>query len=69
MSRQGASWDDWDAGKKHAIQVAKKQQRIDGLKDLLKMWEPLDADNHEYVLELRAKLRAANNQMEAMCGT
>ena len=77
MSRHGAQWDDWDAGKKHAIQVAKKhaiqvakkQQRIDGLKDLLKMWEPLDADHHEYVLELRAKLRAANNQMEAMCGT
>ena len=39
------------------------------LKDLLEMWEPLEADNHEYVLELRAKLRAANNQLEAMCGT
>jgi len=66
MSRQGASWDDWDAGKKHALKVLKKQERIDGLKALLEEWEPFDPDNHEYVLELRAKLRAAQNQLDAM---
>jgi hypothetical protein len=52
--------------KKHVLKVVKKQERIDGLKALLEEWEPFDPDNHEYVLELRAKLRAAQNQLDSM---
>jgi len=66
MSRQGASWDNYEQDKPHKARVVKKLQRINGLRDLLETWEPHEADHHDYVLELRAKLRAAVNQYEAM---
>ncbi len=71
MSRQGASWDNWEQDKPHKKRMIKKVERIDGLRDLLEAWEKIDEsgydeETHAYVLHLRAKLRAAQNQLEAM---
>ncbi len=66
MSRFGAQWDDWEQGKAHKARAIKKVQRIQGLKDLLKTHEADPDNDHEYVLKLRARLRAAQNQLEAM---
>ncbi len=66
MSRQGASWDDWDQSKESKARRIAKLQRIQGLKDLLETHEARDDADHEYVLKLRARLRAAQNQLSAM---
>ncbi len=66
MSRFGAQWDDWEQGKAHKARAIKKVQRIQGLKDLLDTHEANPDNDHEYVLKLRARLRAAQNQLEAM---
>ncbi len=72
MAKLGGSWDDYGSGKIHKEKVVKKLERINGLRDLLKVWETHEAQNgnkdedHKYVLELRAKLRCAQNQYEAM---
>ncbi len=66
MSRQGATWDNWEQDKPHKKRMIKKMQRIQGLKDLLDTHEANPDNDHEYVLKLRARLRAAQNQLEAM---
>ncbi len=66
MARFGAQWDDWEQGKAHKARAIKKVQRIQGLKDLLDTHEADPDNDHEYVLKLRARLRAAQNQLEAM---
>ncbi len=51
---------------RHRDKRQKKQERIDTLKALLDMHESdLDCD-YEYVLGLRARLRNAQNQLNAM---
>ncbi len=67
MSRTGAQWDDYEQDKEHKARRVAKLQRIQGLKDLLDTHEA-NPDNydHEYVLKLRARLRAAQNQLDAM---
>ncbi len=66
MSRQGACWDDYEADKEHKVRRIAKLQRIQGLRDLLETHEANPDNDHEYVLELRARLRAAENQLLAM---
>ncbi len=72
MAKLGGSWDDYGSGKVHKEKVVKKLARINGLRDLLSVWEKHESQNghkdsdHKYVLELRAKLRCAQNQYEAM---
>ncbi len=66
MSRTGAQWDDWEQDKVHKAARIAKLQRIQGLKDLLETHESNPDKDHEYVLKLRARLRAAQNQLEAM---
>ncbi len=72
MSRQGAQWDDWEQSKDHRERVIKKRERILGLGDLVKMWDAkgktkgLTEKEHQYVLKLRGRYRAAQNQLEAM---
>ncbi len=67
MARFGAQWDDWEQGKAHKARAIKKIQRIQGLKDLLETHEANpDTYDHAYVLKLRARLRAAENQLSAM---
>ncbi len=72
MSRQGASWDDWKQDRDHRERVIKKRERILGLEALLQMWDAkgkasgLNDRDHQYVLKLRARHRAAQNQLEAM---
>ncbi len=69
MARFGAQWDDYEQDRDHRERVIAKRQRIDMLQSLLQMWEERDNgndDTHEYVLKLRARLRAAQNQLEAM---
>ncbi len=66
MSRQGASWDDWEQDQEHKARRIAKLQRIQGLRDLLETHEANPDNDHEYVLKLRARLRAARNELEAM---
>jgi hypothetical protein len=66
MARFGAQWDDWEQGKAHKARAIKKRQRIQGLKDLLDTHEADPDNDHEYVLKLRARLRAAQNQLASM---
>ncbi len=66
MSRTGAQWDDYEQDREHKIRRIAKLQRIQGLKDLLETHEANPDNDHEYVLKLRARLRAAQNQLEAM---
>ncbi len=66
MSRQGAQWDDWQQDQEHKARRIAKLQRIQGLRDLLETHEANPDNDHEYVLKLRARLRAAQNQLEAM---
>ncbi len=66
MSRQGAQWDDWTQDQEHKVRRIAKMQRIQGLRDLLETHEANPDNDHEYVLKLRARLRAARNELEAM---
>ncbi len=66
MARQGASWDDYYQDQEHKARRIAKLQRIRGLRDLLETHEANPDNDHEYVLKLRARLRAAQNQLEAM---
>ncbi len=67
MPRTGAQWDDYEQDREHKVRRIAKLQRIQGLRDLLETHEANpDTYDHEYVLKLRARLRAAQNQLEAM---
>ncbi len=66
MARQGASWDNYEQATERKARKIAKLQRIQGLRDLLETHEALEDADHQYVLELRAKLRAAQNQYAAM---
>ncbi len=72
MSRTGAQWDDYEQDREHKARRIAKLQRIQGLKDLLETWDGSERqkhhlhEDHEYVLKLRARLRAAQNQLDAM---
>ncbi len=66
MSRTGAQWDDYEQSKESKARRIAKLQRIQGLRDLLETHEANPDNDHEYVLKLRARLRAAQNQLEAM---
>jgi hypothetical protein len=52
----------------HREKRIKKYERIQGLRALLEMWENHpEADlHHEYILELRRRLRSAEHQFDAM---
>ncbi len=66
MSRQGAQWDDWGQDQEHKARRIAKLQRIQGLRDLLETHEANPDNDQAYVLKLRARLRAAQNQLDAM---
>ncbi len=66
MARQGAQWDDYESDKEHKARRIAKLQRIQGLRDLIETHESNPDNDHEYVLKLRARLRAAQNQLDAM---
>ena len=66
MSRQWLHWDSPEHSRNHSAKLLAKIQRIDTLKALLEMWETHPTHDHSYILELRAKLRQAQNQLEAM---
>ncbi len=51
---------------RHRDKRQKKQERVQGLKSLLLMWESKDDADYDYILELRARLRNAQNQLAAM---
>ncbi len=61
-----AYWDDYGHDQEHKARRIAKLQRIQGLKDLLETHEANPDNDHEYVLKLRARLRAAENQLNAM---
>ncbi len=51
---------------RHRDKRQKKKERVQFLKSLLLMWESKDDADYNYILELRAKLRNAQNQLAAM---
>ncbi len=71
IKRVGHSRDRWENAKLHREKVAKKQERIDGLKDLLDTYElrektvGLSTTEHESLLLARAHLRNARSQKAA----
>lgn len=69
MSRQVQSVyrDAYEDSKLHREKVIAKRQKIETLRALLEMWESMPDDHdHEYILALRARLRSAQNQLDAM---
>ncbi len=54
----------------HVQKVYQKHEKLKGLVSLLETWEKLDDGNdpevHQYVIELRAKVRNARNQILVM---
>ena len=67
MSRQQSThWDTPECNRVHREKLQRKVEKIDVLKALLEMHEANPDHDHEYILELRAKLRQAQNQLEAM---
>lgn len=66
MSKQRIHWDDFQSERVHREKLQRKVQKIEGLRALLEMWEARDDADHAYILELRAKLRSAENQLVAM---
>ncbi len=66
MARIGASWDNYEQANDRQARRIAKLERIQGLRDLLETHEALEEPDHPYVLELRAKLRAAQNQYDCM---
>ncbi len=65
MSSQRTNFASWDEEQAHRQKVIRKLEKIQGLEALLEMWEK-QPDAHEYILELRRKLRSAQNQYRAM---
>lgn len=66
MSRQWLAWDSQEHIKIHRERLHRKTQKIATLKALLEMWEATPTHDHAYILRLRAKLRSAEHQLEAM---
>ncbi len=66
MSRQHTHWDTAEREHVHREKVLAKAQKIQGLRALLEMWEENPNHDHDYILQLRAKLRSAENQLKAM---
>jgi hypothetical protein len=74
MSRQSQHWNTtWDHQRRHQAKLTQKLQKIQTLQALLEVWETHynpDAtsatEDHAYIIHLRAKLRSAQNQYEAM---
>lgn len=54
----------------HIAKVSRKHECLKGKQALLETWEKLDDGNdpeiHQYVIELRAKVRNAKNQLVCM---
>ena len=50
----------------HRDKLQRKYEKIETLRALLEMWEANPDHDHEYILELRAKLRSAENQLASM---
>jgi hypothetical protein len=68
MSRKAQSthWDSRDYDRIHQQKRIAKLEKIRGLEALLQCWEERDDADYDYILELRAKLRSARNQYDAM---
>lgn len=66
MSRQWLSWDSQEHIKIYRQRLHRKLEKIATLKALLEMWEAHPNHDHAYILKLRAKLRSAEHQLEAM---
>ncbi len=72
MSRQGAQWDDYEQSKESKARRIAKLQRIQGLRDLHDTYEKMQVSTgltekqYQEMLKVRARLRAAQNQLDAM---
>ena len=51
---------------KHVENHARKYETLHGKKALLQMWEERDDCDHEYLLELRRRVRNLTGQLAAM---
>jgi hypothetical protein len=66
MSKQRISLHSWDWDKLHQQKRIAKLEKIQTLRALLEMHESNPDHDHEYLLGLRARLRSAENQFNAM---
>jgi hypothetical protein len=69
MGIQRCNFRSWDEEKKHRAKRIEKLEKIQGLEALMQTWEPLaieSAKNHQYLLDIRRRLRCAQNQLAAM---
>ena len=68
MSRKAQSthWDSMQAERIHREKMQRKYEKIQVLRALLEEWEAFENSDHAYILQLRAKLRAAENQLASM---
>jgi hypothetical protein len=69
MGVQRTHFRNWDEERKHREVRIKKLEKIQGLESLVATWQPLAVNsdfNHQYFLELKRKLRCAQNQYRAM---
>ncbi len=51
---------------KHVARVEAKYQTLQGKEAILEMWEARDDADHEYLLELRKRVRMIRNNLLAM---
>ncbi len=69
MTNQRTNFRSWDEEKEHRQKVVRKLQQVQGIEALLAEWEarPIDSDQYrDYLVHLRAKLRTARTNYEAM---
>jgi hypothetical protein len=69
MGIQRTTFRNWDEEKKHRAKRIEKLEKIQWLEALAQTWEPLAIEsraNHQYLLDIRRRLRCAQNQYAAM---
>lgn len=65
-NRQRIYLDSFESERVHRAKRMRKLERIQMYKALLEEWEARDDADHDYILELRKKLRAVQCQYDAM---
>jgi hypothetical protein len=66
VSSERVKLDSWDWELAHRQRVLRKLEKIQGLQALLDSWEGHPDPDYDYLREVRAKLRSAQKQYEAM---
>ena len=70
MSRrpQSTHWDTREGARVHKEKLMRKVQKIETLRALVEMHEAAESPDFEYLRELKARMRSAENQLRCMAG-